>query len=155
MVPCKARAIGLGSTTGGISVRRANASPIKILEMDGALILGGCRSIKTRSNQPIVSRIGRRDAIEEAGWGRGGAGGGDAVQLFGAAIGRTKNKKIKYILAFGGIQLTAAHTTTNQPTNNRQPRQRRGWRGGATSMGPKGSMIPLFLEGAKLKGGGK
>ena len=65
-------------------------SPSKNREMDVILDLGGRQSIKTPKNQPIVCGIGKRDVIEEAGGGRGR--GGDTVQSFGAAIGRTKNK---------------------------------------------------------------
>jgi len=90
MVPCKARAIGLGGAAVGSPVWGAQTQPpSKNRERGGALALGGRRLMTKHNNQPKVG-----------GSGRGGYWGGRATAVervggafryrLGAANGMTK-----------------------------------------------------------------
>ena len=68
MVPCKARAIGLGGATVGLLVLGAKTQPIKKQRGGGVSALGGRRSIKTPNNQPKVGGSVRGDDRGEARW---------------------------------------------------------------------------------------
>ncbi len=68
MVPCKARAIGLGGDAVGFLVLGAKTQPIKKQRGGGVSALGGRRSIKTPNNQPKVGGSVRGDDRGEARW---------------------------------------------------------------------------------------
>ena len=68
MVPCKARAIGLGGDAAGLLVLDAKTQPIKNREGGRVSALGGRQSIKTPNNQPKVGGSVRGDDRGEARW---------------------------------------------------------------------------------------
>jgi hypothetical protein len=94
MVPCKARAIGLGGATVGSLVWGVATQPIKKQRGGRGLgLFGGHRSKIQRHNQPRV-RVGNRlEAGEDARW--SGNAGLDVMASFGAANYELCDKKIK------------------------------------------------------------
>ncbi len=66
MVPCKARAIGLGSAAVGSLVWGIAMQPIKNREGGGVLALGGRRFVNRHNNQPKVGGSIRGDNRGEA-----------------------------------------------------------------------------------------
>jgi hypothetical protein len=80
VVPCKARAVGLG----GAAVWVPKRNPSKNREGGGVSALGGRRSIKTPNNQPKVGGSVRGDDRVEARWAES-EGEGVGVS-FGASI---------------------------------------------------------------------
>ena len=147
MVPCNTRAIRLGGAAGDPLFGVPPQAPSNNREMDSALALGGRRSIKTLNNQQVVSGIGRRDVREESG-GDGGHGGGHRAIVWG---GNWKDEKIQIHLGLWWRPIDSG-THNNQATTGSCDRGEDGeevQQGGRC----KGSVLPLILEGAKLKRG--